>query len=118
MGDWTGAGIETLTTAEPDNCHNWRAGTCAPPGGELWPDFRASVAAAIKAEVANRCDNLLVACHGGVIRALIEHLLGLAPRHIIPVGPAGLTAIRLTGSGPRLELFNDRPDLPECAAPD
>jgi glucosyl-3-phosphoglycerate phosphatase len=118
VGDWTGAEIETLTSAEHDNYHNWRAGSYAPPGGELWSDFRARVAAVIDAEAARPCANLLVVCHGGVIRALIEHLLGLAPRHIIPVGPASLTAICLTNLGPRLELFNYRPDLPEFAAPD
>jgi probable phosphoglycerate mutase len=118
VGDWTGAEIADLIDRQPDDYHGWRAGSYAPPGGELWPDFRARVAAVIDAEAANPCANLLVVCHGGVIRALIEHLLGLAPRHIIPVGPASLTAIRLTGSGPRLELFNYRPDLPEFAAPD
>jgi glucosyl-3-phosphoglycerate phosphatase len=118
VGDWTGAEIATLIADDPDAYNGWRAGTYAPPGGELWADFRARVAAVIDTEAANPCANLLVVCHGGVIRALVEHLLGLPPRHIIPVGPATLTAILLTGTGPRLELFNYRPDLPEFAAPD
>jgi glucosyl-3-phosphoglycerate phosphatase len=118
VGDWTGAEIATLLAEQPANYHGWRAGTYASPGGELWADFRARVAAVIAAEAATPCANLLVVCHGGVIRALIEHLLGLPPRQIIPVGPATLTAIRLTDTGPRLELFNYRPDLPDFAAPD
>lgn len=118
VGNWTGAKIADLQANEPDHYQGWRAGTYAPPGGELWSDFRARVAAVIEAEAANPCDNLLVVCHGGVIRALVEHLLGLPPRHIIPVGPASLTAIRLNDTGPRLELFNYRPDLPEFVAPD
>jgi glucosyl-3-phosphoglycerate phosphatase len=118
VGLWTGADIASLIVADPDAYHGWRAGTYAPPGGELWADFRARVAAVIEAEAATPCCNLLVVCHGGVIRALIEHLLGLPPRQIIPVGPATLTAIRLTDTGPRLELFNYRPDMPEFAAPD
>lgn len=118
MGDWTGAEIATLARTEPANYHGWRAGTYAPPGGELWADFRARVAAVITAEAARPCDNLLVVCHGGVIRALVDHFLGLPPRQIIPVAPASLTAIRLTDTGPSLELFNYRPDLPDFAAPD
>jgi glucosyl-3-phosphoglycerate phosphatase len=118
VGNWTGAELADLIDRQPDQYRGWRAGTFAPPGGELWPDFRARVAAVIDAEAANPCDNLLVVCHGGVIRALVEHLLGLPPKQIIPVGPASLTAIRLTDTGPRLELFNYRPDLPEFAAPD
>ena len=118
VGDWTGAEIDTLISDQPEHYHGWRAGTYAPPGGELWANFRERVAAVITAEAASPCDNLLVVCHGGVIRALVEHLLDLPPRQIIPVGPASLTAIRLADTGPRLELFNYRPDLPEFAAPD
>jgi glucosyl-3-phosphoglycerate phosphatase len=118
VGDWTGAEIATLLAEQPANYHGWRAGTYAPPGGELWVDFRTRVGTVITAEAARPCANLLVVCHGGVIRALVEHLLGLPPRYIIPVGPATLTAIRLTDTGPRLELFNYRPDLPDFAAPD
>jgi glucosyl-3-phosphoglycerate phosphatase len=118
VGDWTGAEIAALIRTEPAHYQGWRAGTYAPPGGELWTDFRARVADVIAAEAENPCANLLVVCHGGVIRALMDNLLELPPRQIIPVGPATLTAIRLTDTGPRLELFNYRPDLPEFAAPD
>ncbi len=118
VGDWTGANISTLLAEQADHYQGWRADTYAPPGGELWAEIRARVAAVMAAEAGHPCDDLLVMCDGGVIRALIEHLLGLPARQIIPVGPASLTANRLTDTGPRLELFNDRPDLPEFAAPD
>ena len=73
VGDWTGQAIARLVADVPDEYHGWRAGAFAPPGGEIWADFRARTAAAIAA--APQSGNLLVVCHGGVIRALLEHLL-------------------------------------------
>ena len=64
---------------------------------------------------------LLVVCHGGVIRALLESLIDLPPKRIIPVGPASLTILaeRPVGSGTmRLELFNYSPLGPVLDAPD
>lgn len=118
VGDWTGAEILHLIAQRPADYHGWRAGTHAPPGGEGWADFRARTAAAIAA--APQSGTLLAVCHGGVIRALLEHFLKLAPARIIPVGPASLTAIRLNGdrTGARLELFNYTATAPDFEAPD
>ncbi len=61
-------------------------------------------------EVAKGCRNLLVVCHGGVVRTLLEHFLALTPARIILVGPASLTALRFSGEGAaRLELFHFTP---------
>jgi probable phosphoglycerate mutase len=118
VGDWTGSEIAGLIAEQPHNYHGWRAGTYAPPGGEIWADFRARTAAAIAA--APQSGTLLVVCHGGVIRALVEHFLSLPPGRIIPVGPASLTSIRLNGapSSARLEMFNYIAGAPEFDAPD
>lgn len=120
VGTWTGADIGRLLAEAPDDYAGWRAGTFAPPGGELWPAFRARAAAAIaRATPGGGAGTLLAVCHGGVIRALVEHFLGLAPRSIIPVGPASVTALRLAGdASARLELFNYTPGALELAAPD
>ncbi len=118
VGDWTGAEILHLIAKQPENYQGWRAGTYAPPGGEMWADFRARAANAIT--TAPQADTLLAVCHGGVIRALLQHFLNLAPARIIPVSPASLTSIRLNGdlSGARLELFNYTASAPEFEAPD
>jgi glucosyl-3-phosphoglycerate phosphatase len=118
VGDWTGADVARLEADVPQDYQDWRAGTFAPPGGEIWASFRARIVAAIAD--APQSGNLLVVCHGGVIRAVMEHFLNIAPAHIIPVGPASLTSIHLNGckAAIRLELFNYSAGVPEFEAPD
>lgn len=119
VGDWTGEAIASIIAAEPDNYRGWRAGTFAPPGGEMWADFCARTAKATH-EAARSADRLLVICHGGVIRALLQTLLELSPRRIIPVGPASLTilASKPGEDAMRLEVFNFAPGGPVLDAPD
>lgn len=122
VGDWTGRPIEAIVAADAEAYAGWRAGTHAPPGGEDWGSFVARVAGAIERERVSRpCDTLLAVCHGGVIRALIQSLLGLPPARIIPVAPASLTVLQLDktgGQSGRLELFNYRPGSLDFEAPD
>lgn len=120
VGAWTGRSIDDLVDEVPNDYANWRAGHYTPPGGETWDQFLTRVVAALEDAMREPCDNLLVVCHGGVIRAVLEHYLGLAPRNVIPVAPASLTAFRLAnGIKPaRLELFNYRAISLEFGAPD
>ncbi|WP_127144550.1 histidine phosphatase family protein [Pelagibacterium montanilacus] len=120
VGDWTGRAISDIQAADPERYLGWRAGDFTPPGGEAWGDFVARTSASV-AEALAISDRLLVVCHGGVIRALLEHFIALTPRRIIPVGPASLTVLaeRPAGSGAmRLELFNYSPMGPILDAPD
>jgi probable phosphoglycerate mutase len=119
VGDWTGRTIEDIRAEDEAAYLGWRAGTDTPPGGEAWADFVDRVASVIEGERANTCENLLVVCHGGVIRAILQRYVGLDPAHIIPVAPASLSAFRLGNGKPaRLELFNYLPNGLEFAAPD
>ncbi|MEO1222615.1 MAG: histidine phosphatase family protein [Pseudomonadota bacterium] len=122
VGDWTGKAIDAISSADPEAYAGWRAGTHAPPGGEDWSSFVARVGAVIEREqTTGPGETLLVVCHGGVIRALIQHLLGLPPARIIPVAPASLTLLQLDkagGQNGRLELFNYRPGNLDFEAPD
>lgn len=121
VGDWTGREIDDIVAEDRMAWLGWRAGTMSPPGGESWEAFADRVTGAITAEMLNPCNNLLVICHGGVIRAVLQRLLNLQPANIIPVGPGSLSAIRLSDDSekpPRLELFNYRPDQLEFEAPD
>lgn len=121
VGDWTGRAIEDIIAENEPTYLGWRAGTFTPPGGETWDDFADRVTGVIEAQSEISCSNLLVVCHGGVIRAILQRFLCLEPANIIPVGPGSLTAIRLangTGKPHRLELFNYRPDRLEFEAPD
>lgn len=119
VGGWTGQEIARITADQPEEYRGWRAGTFAPPGGEAWADFCARTVRATE-EAAKSADRLLVICHGGVIRALLQTLLDLSPRRIIPVGPASLTVLaRKPGeSAMRLEVFNYAPAGPILDAPD
>ncbi len=119
VGDWTGQEIARIIADQPDSYRGWRAGSFAPPGGEEWADFCAR-AARTTLEAAESADRLLAICHGGVIRALLQTLLDLSPRRIIPVGPASLTilASKTGESGMRLEVFNHAPGGPILDAPD
>lgn len=119
VGDWTGRSIDDLISKDETAYLGWRAGTAAPPGGEVWDEFVGRVAKVVETERTRPCRNLLVVCHGGVIRALLHRFVGLEPVHIIPVAPASLTTLRFGNGRPvRLELFNYLPDRLEFGAPD
>lgn len=120
VGVWTGRPIAEIRTEDGDGYQGWRSGTFTPDGGEHWRDFVARTSACVL-ESLKASDRLLVVCHGGVIRALLEKLVDLPPKRIIPVGPASLTVLaeRPSGSGSmRLELFNYSPLGPVLDAPD
>lgn len=119
VGEWTGRAIDEIRAEDETAYQGWRAGTSTPPGGETWADFVDRVRGVIEAERRDPCQNLLVVCHGGVIRAILQSYIGLKPAHIISVAPASLSAFRLgNGKPPRLELFNYLPDSLDFGAPD
>ncbi|MDV3253704.1 histidine phosphatase family protein [Devosia sp. BK] len=119
VGDWTGMPIADIIAQDAEGYRGWRAGTFAPHGGEVWQDFadRTTEATMRHFETADR---LLVVCHGGVIRALLQTILGLPPQRIIPVGPASITilASRPDETDMRLEVFNATPGGLVIDAPD
>lgn len=119
VGNWTGRPIADIIAADPDGYHGWRAGTFAPPGGEVWQTFADRTASAVQSSM-KMADRMLVVCHGGVIRALLQTLLQLEPRRIIPVGPASLTLLakKPNEHDMRLEVFNFAPGGPVVNAPD
>lgn len=119
VGDWTGRAIEDIRAEDERAYQGWRAGTSAPPGGEIWSNFVDRVASVVEAERPTASQNLLIVCHGGVIRAILQRYLGLDPAQIIPVAPASLSTLRLGNTKPaRLELFNYLPDRLDFGAPD
>ncbi len=119
VGVWTGRAIDDIRAEDDATYQGWRAGTATPAEGEGWNAFVARVGVAIEAERKSPCQNLLVVCHGGVIRAILQRYIGLDPAHIIPVAPASLSALRLVNDKPaRLELFNYLPNDLEFGAPD
>ncbi len=119
VGDWTGRAIDDIRAEDEDAYQGWRAGTSSPPGGETWAHFVDRITGVIESENRKACRNLLIVCHGGVIRAILQRYVGLDPAQIIPVAPASLSALRFgNGKPPRLELFNYLPNSMDFGAPD
>ncbi|WP_300008875.1 histidine phosphatase family protein [Pseudonocardia sp.] len=111
LGDWTGRPASELPVpAYPD----WRAGRYTPPGGESFAELTARVVEAV-AGLDRTAGTTLVVTHGGPIRALCHHLLGLHPTLVVPVAPASLTVLELDGTDARLRMYNV---TPTAAAPD
>ncbi|WP_338609539.1 histidine phosphatase family protein [Pelagibacterium nitratireducens] len=120
VGEWTGRAIADIRADDAEGYQGWRSGTVTPKGGEKWSEFVSRTSTCVMTSL-QASDRLLVVCHGGVIRALLEKLIDLPPQRIIPVGPASLTVLaeRPSGSGSmRLELFNYSPLGPVLDAPD
>ena len=118
VGEWTGKLISDIDSVE---YRKWRAGHFTPPGGESWEAFTDRVTAAVSGELSHDADRLLVVCHGGVIRALLQSLIGLPPHRMMPVSPASLTIVAVRDAERtdiRLELLNYSPDGPVLDAPD
>ncbi|MBW9088792.1 histidine phosphatase family protein [Rhizobium wenxiniae] len=118
VGAWTGMEIAQLMADAPGAYAGWRAGTFAPENGEIWADFRTRVGKALDRAITADAETVLLVCHGGVIRAALDGVLGLAPARIIPVGPASLTILAFPKDEPRLEVFNATTFAPEINAPD
>lgn len=120
VGDWTGVPIADLIARGDGRYKAWRAGTYTPPGGESWGTFADRATASVTDALGQGALRLLVVCHGGVIRALMERLIGLSPGKMVPVGPASLSivAVRDAHTDVRLELLNFSPAGPVLDAPD
>ena len=98
VGRWEGRPVEALMGEDEQAYRDWRFGQHTPPGGERWADFCARTADALHdhAETADRRGiDLLLVCHGGVIRAMLHGMLGLPPERFAAAEPASVTTIRL-----------------------
>ncbi|HIP77462.1 MAG TPA: histidine phosphatase family protein [Kiloniellaceae bacterium] len=122
VGRWTGQNIDDLMTENAQAFQGWRSGIYTPPGGESWQTFKQRTNGVVAGLRSGAVERALMVAHGGVIRALLEGLLGLSPGRVVPVSPASLTVLRLgplNGSAEaRLEAFNYRPDALAFDAPD
>lgn len=107
LGQWTGRFVSELLRDEADGYGAWRAGLATPPDGEPWEHLVARIARAVD-ELLQGGGRHLVITHGGPIRAVCAHVLGLLPGSIVPVSPASVTIIDAEGS-PRLRAYNLTP---------
>lgn len=113
LGEWEGLTISEIGA----DYLSWRAGTLLPPGAEPREVVVGRVMASLR-EAAAVPGNVLVATHGGVIRAALEYLVGLRMDRIVPVSPASLTVVDVvTGdlNQARLRHYNLCPNIAPAA---
>ncbi|MCH1882040.1 histidine phosphatase family protein [Agrococcus sp. ARC_14] len=111
LGEWEGR-----TPAEiGDDERAWRRGELVPPGGEAAEAATRRIRAALD-DAVGLGDPVLVVTHGGVVRAALASLVGLATRHIAPVPPASLTVVELAGGVPRLRSLGVVPQADSAGA--
>jgi alpha-ribazole phosphatase len=98
FGDWQGRTYDELEVSDADRYKKfWIApGTTRPPGGESFADVMMRVARAVERRSAAHADaDIVVAGHGGSIRAAVAQALGLGPARALAlqVDPLSLTRL-------------------------
>lgn len=107
MGAWTGLRKPDLIRDSADLYHAWRAGTYAPEGGEMFGEFSARIGKALRYWATQSDDSVLAVVHSGVVRAACHALLGLEPKHLLPVTQGTLTIFHMEAGKPaKLEAYN------------
>ena len=86
------------------------------PGGESLRDFLDRVRRAADRLASDRAETVLAVTHGGVIKFMLCHLLGLEPQRYVAfeIAPASLTVVRLfEGKGVLTEMIRVEPPEPK-----
>lgn len=102
FGDWDGRSVAELEEQQPQAVSNfWRDPLAyPPPASEPLPVFQTRVVAAWNA-LAQRHHghHVLLVCHGGTIRVLLSHLLGVPLQNIwrLAVPYASVSRVQLFG---------------------
>ncbi|HUH65591.1 MAG TPA: alpha-ribazole phosphatase [Syntrophales bacterium] len=110
FGRWEGMTFEEILKGFPNDIDRWIEfrPEFTFPGGEKIGDFQARIQGVAGRLAANSADTILVCTHGGVIRLLICHFLGLPPWQYVlfKVQRASLTTIELFGESGMLSGLN------------
>ena len=116
FGEWEGLTSAETTERDPEIAadRRLRPGSVRPPGGEHLGDLRDRIAPAIEAiRVRHSGETVLVATHGGVVRTLGCHLLGMDLNLAWRLGAAnvGLAVVELLPHGPVIHAWNETAHL-------
>jgi alpha-ribazole phosphatase len=109
FGTWEGKTFREIEAADPGLVTQWAEWhpEFAFPGGERISDFLSRVQRVADRLTRDEAGTVLVLAHGGVIRAMLCHLLGLDARQYVAfeIAPAAVAAVRLyDGKGVLTEL--------------
>jgi alpha-ribazole phosphatase len=112
FGRGEGMTFAEIAAQDPATVERWAAleGDFGFPDGEKIAAFQARVAGAAVRIAADPADTVVAVTHGGVIRVLICHFLGIAMKHylLFDVGLASLSEVRIDDGRGVLTLLNDR----------
>jgi len=118
FGRWEGMSFAEIAAADPAAVGRWAAleSTFAFPEGEGIANFRERIRAAAERIAAVPAGTVVLFAHGGVIRFLICHFLGLPDRQhlLFDIRPASISEIQIDGGKGVLTLLNDRHHLGGC----
>jgi broad specificity phosphatase PhoE len=111
FGCWEGKTLKEISSMAPVSVQRWAdlAPDFAFPGGESLESFLNRVRRVADRLVQDPADKVLAITHGGVIRAILCHLLGLPTSKYVAfeVGLASLCVVRIfDGKGVLSELNN------------
>ena len=112
LGSWEGRTVPEIRTASPGAYEAWLRDPQAhpAPGGERLEVFEARVTAAFdRLRAAHIGGDLILVSHGGPIKALLCHILGLDVRLLFRIKQdnTALSAIQVDGETRRVVLLND-----------
>ena len=99
FGRWEGLSFQEIASNDPELVEQWasRYETFRFPAGEEIGGFVQRMAGAVEYACGLPEEVVLLVTHGGVIRTILCHLLGLSPRSylLFEVKPASLTVMRV-----------------------
>jgi broad specificity phosphatase PhoE len=102
LGEWEGRRAEEIGA----DYLLWRAGRLVPPGGEEPAAVTRRVADAV-AFAAGQPGPVLIVTHGGTIRSVLAHFVGLTTDRLEPVAAPSLTVLDVEAPGSaRLRHYN------------
>lgn len=122
VGSWVGLSSDEAGARDPEGHARWVAGGTGWSDGESYPTMAARAVATVT-RIASRYagrERVVLVAHGGPIRALAAHAVGLPGdgRVQLAAGPnASLTTIDVRVTGWRLMGYNDAGHIPATAEP-
>jgi|SRR5207247_3007649 len=116
VGDWRGLTRDEVSRRDPDGYRRWLGGAAGWNGGETYDEMHARVVATVERLVAaSVVGRIAVISHGGAVRALTAHAVGL-PKHdrlrIEGARNCSLTTLDYQSNSARLVGYNDDGHLP------
>jgi ribonuclease H / adenosylcobalamin/alpha-ribazole phosphatase len=109
FGEWTGRSFVELADDPLWQQFNTLRSATRPPGGELFGEVQArAVGAVVELAAQHAGSTVALVSHADVIRAILVHVLGMPPDHLLrlEVAPASVTTVVLGGGPPLLLELN------------